>query len=369
MPRRDFLLGTIAVAAALSIAAGGSAYFAAPAQISPEPCTQCKFLDCLKGMAAHKRAVAAGYDALAARIANLSLFEGQPVDEVTLSALPNALARLQWVDANNEQLRGYEQLADDMIAAIGSPQGCGAVNLVVETNSSQCETSTAPLQRAQASMPCRELADLLERHEVMHLVACEARKARGTIARVLTPAGMAREEARAYRAEAAEIQKLIDEIEKKCERTFSGVSLSCSIPTPAGTVQMGQTVSGTACGDPVATEWTFTTESWVKPGGGSSKDDSQGRCVAKGSPTELAQADVYRRFTGKATLQGGGAGGWLCVYDPADPEHITIRNFRMATCSPNTEQTVTVPLARSPRECGAASPATPAPQPSTRPIS
>ncbi|MCC7463888.1 MAG: hypothetical protein IT480_15680 [Gammaproteobacteria bacterium] len=185
--------------------------------------------------------------------------------------------------------------------------------------------------------------------------------------RQLTMAGLAREEAGAYRFEAGEIQKMVDELERKCELRFSGASLSCTIPMPGTTIEMGQTVSGRACGDPVSSNWMFSSESWIRPGGGSGRDEFTGECVAKGSPIELAQADVYRRAAARATRLGGAA-GWLCVYDETNPDQITIRNFRMAICSPNAEQIVTVEVSRS-SECGASSSPQPTPQPEPPPPS
>lgn len=245
-----------------------------------------------------------------------------------------------------------------MISAIGPPAGCGIGGVQAETDSFlTCETHG--LAAAQAAMPCKELDAILDGHEAIHRKACSERLQGPKVhitslrselpGRMLTPAGNAREEARAYRWEATQIQPLYEQAKKGCRLSFTGVTLSCTIPTPMGDIVTGQTIiEATACGDPLTSTWDLTTESWSKGAAGSSSNRGKpwkNDCVEKGSDNEKRREAVYRRAP-------AGAGGWMCVYDKGPPERIIIRNFRMKMCKPSTEQAVTVDLTRSSEPCG-----------------
>ena len=356
-------IAVVAVAAAVILGDPGAA------RGDKESCGQCKFADCLKGLIAQKLAVAAGYESLAARFDKLITRDGKPIDVIDFTTLASDADRERsYVDANQKH-GAYHEAASAMISAIGPPAGCGITELQAETDSFlTCETHG--LAAAQATMPCKELDAILDGHEAIHRDACIKRKQGPTVhitslrselpGRMLTPAGNAREEAAAYRWEAAQIQPLYDQAKKGCRLSFTGVTLTCTIPTPVGDVVTGQTIiEATACGDPLTSSWTLTTESWTKGAAGSSSNRGKpwtNDCVAKGSDDEKRREAAYRR-------RPAGAGGWMCVYDKGPPERITIRNFPVKRCKPNADQAFTVDLTRSSEPCGAKEPPVKPPPP------
>jgi hypothetical protein len=364
-------VATLASAALSAVAIALLLCAPTPARASTEDCVQCKHVDCIKGNLRRKKAMADGYDALAKKWDRIWTKDGQPLAEVDLRANENQaeINETYGVLAGNQRvfLREEEALSD----SVGPAEGCDyAEGLSADTNIETCVINGLPA--AMAGSPCKQLGDLLARHEGMHQAECQARKRKGapiplgdpvtgTIVRTmvpvqLSPAGKARSEARAYRMEVAELEKLLRKAKAKCQLSFNGVTTSCRIPTPAGVAEMGQDIAGKVCGDPLTASWTINTVSWVRaPYVGLRRNIDppwQNDCVAKGSTEEARRMRIF--------TTGPGA-GWMCVYDDSTPPKIIIRNFRLKQCSPNTEQTFTVETAR--RECEGSKPAPPQPPP------
>jgi hypothetical protein len=340
------------------------------ARAQKESCGQCKFADCLKSLIAQKQAVAAGYDQIADKFDKFITRDGKPIDEIDFTTLASDADRERSYVDTNQKHGAYQKAASEMISAIGLPLGCGMSTAIQVGTDSYLTCATEGLAAAQAAMPCKELDAILDGHEAIHRRACTERKKgpsvhivslqAGLPGRMLTPAGNAREEAAAYRWEAAQIQPLYDRAKKGCRLSFTDVTLTCTIPTPLGPIFTGQTIiEATACGDPLTSTWELTTVAWSKGATGNSSNRGKpwkNDCVEKGSPDEKRREAVYQR-------RPGGAGGWMCVYDKGPPERITIRNFRMKVCKPNDEQPVTVKLTRSSEPCGAKEPPVPPPPP------
>ncbi len=342
---------------------------AGPARAQKESCAQCKFADCLKSLIAQKKAVADGYDQLAAKYDKLITRDGKPIDVIDLTTLASDADRERsYVDANQKHA-AYHDAANAMIAAIGLPQGCGMTAASEAQTDSFLTCETTGLAAAQAALPCKELDAIVDGHEAIHRNACIERKKGPSVhivtlkselpGRLLTPAGNAREEAAAYRWEAAQIQPLYDQAKKGCRLSYTGVTMTCTIPTPAGPIVTGQTIDeATACGDPLTSTWDLSTTSFSKGAGANSSNHGKpwhNDCVEKGSPDEKRREAAYLR-------RPAGAGGWMCVYDKGPPERITIRNFRLKMCKPNAEQSITVDLTRSSEPCGLKEPPVKPPQ-------
>src|SRR5262249_46037800 len=136
------------------------------------------------------------------------------------------------------------------------------------------------------------------------------------------------------------IKEKLDALKKRCKKTsFRGVTVDCVMEVAGHRVRTGQKLEGYVCGDPTHETWTINPTYFVEaprvppvPTGGNKPFASD--CVPRGSDLERKRAEVYLRGP-------GGAGGWMCVYEPGSPPRITIRNFRPSMCSGSKEQTIT----------------------------
>ncbi|MDB6164517.1 MAG: hypothetical protein JWL98_1949 [Xanthomonadaceae bacterium] len=344
------------------------------ARAATEDCIQCKHVDCIKGLIKQKTAMAAGYDALAQKWDPLVKVEGAPSDTVNFNTITDPAQRTNFYRDLLAKLKVLATQENELASTVGPPPGCGELSLEASTDTyATCKVDEASVTRAQNQAPCKQIAALIAKHENLHRNSCMNRKRTpgntspwkpddwpySVPAIMQTPAGHAREEAAAYRMEIGELKVLLPKAQAKCKLSFTGVTTSCTIPMPgAGSIEMGQDISGKVCGDPLTATWTINTISWVKgPYIGVSRnvdppfDDD---CVAKDSTEEARRAQI---------LSAGPGAGWMCVYDERTPTKVIIRSFRLKQCSPHSEQTFVRDAARS--ECDDDIPAPPPTTPTT----
>ncbi|HZH44825.1 MAG TPA: hypothetical protein VEY50_12155 [Lysobacter sp.] len=338
----------------------------------------CEQLRCIEGLIEQKTALAAGYDALATKWGRFIKVEGQPADIVNFNEVTDPARRAQFYRDMLKLHEVFNREEDAMAGKVGPPTGCDFTpGLAAETdNYATCKVNDAALRNAQAQAPCRQIGELLARHEHMHRDRCLARQqdragrwtysvegaggqtaSRSFPALMLTPAGRAREEAAAYRMEIAALKQLAAKIEPKCAIAFTGATIACKMPG----VTMGQDISGKVCGDPTTGTWTINTVSWARPGGRNVDPPWESDCVAKGSAEEARQAAIYRNANSSR------GGGWMCVYEDGPQPTVIIRSFYPPPCSPSGEQApVRVRAVRT--ECDAPwPPKRPAPPPPREP--
>lgn len=343
-----------------------------PVRASTEDCLQCKHVDCIKGLIKQKKAMAAGYDALAHKWDPLVKMEGAPADAVDFNTIVDPSARTDFYRGLLDKLATLAQQENELASQVGLAPGCGAFAVEAKTDTyATCEVDKASVTQSQAQAPCRQIGELLAKHETLHHDRCIARKRTPnshmwkpadypySLPGIMqTPAGHAREEAAAYRMEITALELLLPKAQAKCELRFTGVTTSCTFPSPGGTVEMGQEIAGKVCGDPLTASWTINSVSWVRaPYIGLSRNTDPpfaSDCVAKGSPEEAQRAQI---------LSAGPAAGWMCVYDDSTPPKIIIRSFRLKQCSPHSEQTIIKTATRS--ECEDDKPTPPKPEPTT----
>lgn len=213
-------------------------------QVSSESCLNCKHLRCLESLLAQRKALAAGYDSIAT-IPTIQVRDatGKSVDQVNTDGMPSELANAELAEIHSK-LAVYIQ-AEDALKSRVPPSECGppvSEDIAAQTNPVTCVIGDG-LKAAQAAMPCKELADMIAAHERAHQLACVLRKHPGKNLPYLwlTPAGVAKEEAAAYRTEAATIQKMIDKLQQP--RLESEAVTVEHFPTPLGTIR--ETVTGT----------------------------------------------------------------------------------------------------------------------------
>lgn len=307
----------------------------------------CEHLRCIEGLIEQKTAMAAGYDALAIKWDRLLKVEGAPADQVDFKSVKDPVRRAKFYRDMLYLLGVFARQEDEMASKVGPPTGCDfSPGLSADTNTfDTCKVGDS-LAAAMAQAPCRQIGELMARHEGLHHDRCLVRKqagswvysvtgadgrieaARSFPALMQTPAGHAREEAAAYRMEIGELKSLAAKIEKKCAIAFTGVTIACRMPG----VAMGQDISGKVCGNPVSSTWTINTISWARPGGSNVDPPWDSDCVAKGSDEERRREAIYRN------AGAGGGGGWMCVYEDGDEPTVIIRSFYPPPCSPAGEQ-------------------------------
>lgn len=355
-----------------------------------ETCDQCKYLRCLKSSVAQKQALVAIYQGL------YDFWKGRHVDDAghplevrNLSALSEP-ERSRIYDATmNHQLAEFYEMAEIRTAAVSAAEGCGYPEKMPANPSTEsfetCQTHNLP--GAQAVQPCKELAQLLQSHEALHVTACRQRQQPNssywpyTVAgastkmyppKIITPAGLAAEEIRAYQLEITALKRIIEKLEKRCRKiSFKDVTVECVMPAGKYRVRMGQKLEGSACGDPTRAPWTITPKYFAEglpgmpPVPATNNKAFTTDCLAAGSDLEKQRAEILRSHP----QQGG---GWMCVYHEGPPPQISIRFFRLSRCEGPTEVTITVDAEVS-ETCEAsqesAPPPAPAPSPAVKPAS
>jgi hypothetical protein len=197
----------------------------------------------MAGLLAQKEAIAAGYDALAAKWGKLVLVEGQPADEIDFRTINDPADRDSFYNDLVKKNNVFDEQVNEMVNAIGPPRGCtfSGPQEVSTDSLNTCATDQPSLKAAQQGSPCRQVAALLDKHEAQHRQACTKRVQGGGLwthsvsgngvtlqsvapNRMFTPAGKAREEAAAYRMEAAAYRDLYRQAKAKCRRAEIEVS-------------------------------------------------------------------------------------------------------------------------------------------------
>lgn len=145
-----------------------------------------------------------------------------------------------------------------------------------------------------------------------------------------------------YRTQKAFLEQKLEALKKQCRKlSFKGVTIDCTMRTPACSIRTGQKIAGSVCGDPLKETWKITPHYFAEgcgiPSNGTRGDKPfDNDCVQAGSDEERRRASIY------INARGTGAGGWMCVYKDGPQPKITIRSFRLSMCEGAAEQTVTV---------------------------
>jgi hypothetical protein len=357
-----------------------------PARAQPtETCDQCKYLRCLKSTVKRKKALMSAYqDLYNVWSGRLGGDAGHAPTERDVGALSEPQRTRAYVKAR-QQLDEYYQMEDTETDAVPAAEDCNYPNKVMTNPSTGDEACvTQDLLEWQSAQPCKELADLLKKHEDVHVDACNKRRqplseiwvvpGTGDIAhppKIVTPVGKAAEEIRAYQLEIDALNAIIKKLEKRCGHAFKDVTVDCVMPAGRYKVRMGQKLEGYACGDPTQSAWTITPKYFVEgmPGMPPLPDKNNKPfttdCLPAGSDLERQRAEILRSHP----QQGG---GWMCVYHEGDPPKISIRYFRITRCEGPIEQTFTVeaePSEKCDESQAPAAPPPPASPPSVKPNS
>jgi hypothetical protein len=170
---------------------------------------------------------------------------GKALDQIDTDTMPHSEVEPRLAEIGSK-MKVYDQAVERLASHVPGNE-CGppvAETIAAETNPRTCEIDLEKQHAAMAAMPCKQLADMIQAHEKAHQAACVARKHREgqTIPYIwLTPAGLAKEEADAYRVELATIQKMLEKL-KEPRLVSEAVSVQ-RFPAPMGTIR--ETVTGT----------------------------------------------------------------------------------------------------------------------------
>ncbi|HXM19570.1 MAG TPA: hypothetical protein VN934_12285 [Candidatus Tumulicola sp.] len=201
-PRLWYSLVLLAIASVLAVMPAGAA----------ESCP-CQHLKCLFQLLKQRNALAVGYDKIA-QLPDLAIKDdsGKAVDFIDMDQLTQAQRQAK-LDEINSKKATYEKAENNLYEEVPAAPDCGkAVSATAKTNPVTCLIDNNALKAAQKALPCKELGALIAAHEKYHFMQCVMRKhPDNTLPYIwLTPAGVAKEEAEAYRREAKTISKLID---------------------------------------------------------------------------------------------------------------------------------------------------------------
>ena len=188
-----------------------------------KPSCECRFGafgDCIRNTIENKRALMEGYKKLASKWGKFwtSTESGQRVELNTINFKTLfGESKRSTLEALLDELDQFKTDVEEMSAKIGPTKGCGyefsSESLEMETDPLECKINMVKAKRVEEAVPCNDLYKNALRHEVMHLNKCEQRKSKGLL---LTPRGLALEEAEGYAQEIAELEKL--QAKNNCSR-------------------------------------------------------------------------------------------------------------------------------------------------------
>lgn len=227
MKRNTAWVGPMVIAALFALPAPGAA--------EKPSCKDCEWKKCLEGSVKQKQALQKEYEALAKKWEKFWTEGRKPVYVLDLTKL-NEAARRQALSELKNQFQAFEKDEERATSKVGPPAGCGlgGQSIEMETDSVQCKIDMAKARQAEQALPCKDLYEIAFRHEAYHLEQCQIRKGNNKVpAKLLTPAGKAREEAAAYAREIAELEALLASMNSSADYESRTV---LSLPAPIGRI-------------------------------------------------------------------------------------------------------------------------------------
>jgi hypothetical protein len=181
-----------------------------------KPTCECKFgafSDCIRNTIENRKALIEGYHKLASKWAKFwtNTDSGKRVEMVEIDwGKMNAESKKTTVETLLDELEQYAKDEEEMTHQIDPIKGCGyefySGTLAMKTDLLTCEIKMNLAKNVEEAVPCKDLYTAAMRHEVMHHDKCEARL---RDKKLLTPMGLALEEASGYKQEIAELERLL----------------------------------------------------------------------------------------------------------------------------------------------------------------
>jgi hypothetical protein len=172
-----------------------------------------KFADCIGNTIGFKEALMRGYNELARKWGKFwtSTDSGQRVELTEIDwGKMNEASKRSTLEALSAEFRQFAKDEEEMTSKIGAPKGCGyefySGTLAMKTDPLSCKINMTLAKQVEEAVPCKDLYQIAFRHEVMHLQKCQARL---NGKKLLTPAGLALEEAEGYAQEIAKLKTLL----------------------------------------------------------------------------------------------------------------------------------------------------------------
>ncbi len=170
----------------------------------------CMNLPCLFALLKQRQALADGYEAMAATQSLRVLDQnGKAVDFINEDTMPKKAFKRAYKQIGDLKNK-YETLEKSLFDRVPAASCGGEASVAAKTHPLTCVTTD--LEEAQAAVPCPELKDMIAAHEDYHRTQCHLRKHNGKYLPYLwmTPAGLAKEEATAYKQEVKTLRALLD---------------------------------------------------------------------------------------------------------------------------------------------------------------
>lgn len=184
-------------------------------------CSSSDYVPCLKESIEQKQQLIEVYKKLAEEYGKFYYETNDKGEKIPLDVLPRGILGGILDDKFLDYLKIhslYSAKEKVLTDAIASPPSCHydtTLNLQLSTHILNCKTDIAAANVLEMSVPCRALYELAFFHEGMHINACLARSARTPDegALLLTPAGKAKEEIKAYEMEIEGLSLILDRVE------------------------------------------------------------------------------------------------------------------------------------------------------------
>jgi hypothetical protein len=252
--------------------------------------------------------------------------------------------------------KSFNDAVDHDSETLPQATACGYTSPIeVDTDSLETCKIGSQLVAAEQQMPCSQLADVIRKHEQFHSQACKARQnpttsywqytvngANGVSVskylppKILTPAGLAKEEISAYQTENAALQKTVKAAEAQCKHyKFEVAAFDCVIPdNPARSWKYS--ISGEVDGDPATSKWRFNESTVAKAVGKTFTAHAPptvgGGCGSKNDPVSQMMLQAYR---------AAGMGGPVCFFERGEEPKIELHLVLPKQCIKGGEQIVT----------------------------
>jgi hypothetical protein len=178
-----------------------------------ESCIDCKWGRCIQELIAQKKAFIEMYKNIAKECAGLYLAadkKGKLTPAVTVDKQGFMPALPQYNKNMDEWQEKVSLLSEDVMAKNPIPS-CHISSGEIGTKAIECQIDLDAIEKFAAAVPCREISEIANQHEVYHLTRCQERKKNDKLP---TPYGLSMEEVKTHQLEIDMLTKLLAKIKK-----------------------------------------------------------------------------------------------------------------------------------------------------------
>jgi hypothetical protein len=176
-------------------------------------CIDCTYGRCIQELIAQKKAFIEMYKEIGKEYADLYLAadnKGRLSPAVTVDK-KGFMPALPQYNKNMEEWQKKRDLMSEDVMAKNPIPSCHISGGEIGTNSIECRIDLEALDKFAAAVPCREISEIANQHEVYHLTQCQERKKNDKLP---TPYGLSMEEVKTHQLEIGMLTKLLEKIKK-----------------------------------------------------------------------------------------------------------------------------------------------------------